>query len=240
MEVSLTNFETVIYRDQKRFEESKFDLLRLVGAKSLYGIQLEGTFRRDKLQVDYSKILNDTIENSNELNRLNLHKEINHIDLLMEKKLGVPRIVLFGNYTYRNLSAFDDIDSIDLGIYFNIPFSNLGIRKNKIQQAELKRDQIEVEKHKLLNEISDQLYHTIFMLEKASGHISNTEKVVEISEESLQLTEKAYKSGKLTSLDIENALTAYIIAKTNFINAQYDYSILLTDFKMLTGIDEWN
>ena len=72
-------------------------------------------------------------------------------------------------------------------------------------------------------------------LEEADERVKASRKVVERAEESLRLAQSRFRAGVSTQLDLLATQVALTEARTNEVQALYDYNVVLARFKRSLG-----
>jgi len=142
----------------------------------------------------------------------------------------LPNIVLSGNYLVTNPNSFDGYKNqfggmYSIGVVANIPLFHFGDKVHTLNAAKSQHKiatlQLEETKEKMQLQIKQSSYKVAESLKKKTS----TEHNVEQAEENLRYATEGFTEGVITSTDLLGAQTAWLSAKSEYIDANIDVKL---------------
>jgi len=142
----------------------------------------------------------------------------------------LPNIVLSGNYLVTNPNSFDGYKNqfggmYSIGVVANIPLFHFGDKIHTLNAAKSQHKiatlQLEETKEKMQLQIKQSSYKVAESLKKKTS----TEHNVEQAEENLRYATEGFTEGVITSTDLLGAQTAWLSAKSEYIDANIDVKL---------------
>ena len=132
----------------------------------------------------------------------------------------------------------NDNHSLTAAVEANWNLFDGNITSAKIKDAELSLQQAELEYHKQADAIDLEVRQAYLNMKEAEKRFHTTEVAVSKAEEDYYIAKEKYKAGAGVMLDIIDAQLALTTAKTNYIQAQYDYATYRATLENAMGISE--
>jgi outer membrane protein TolC len=117
----------------------------------------------------------------------------------------------------------------------NIPVWDWGIRRSKVRQAELKKEEAAVDLSVAQRTALRTLRGAYNEAETARQQVELQRHAVDLSAESLRLNTLRYQAGEATILDLVDSQTAVIQARNSFSDGMVRYRIAIGNLQTLTG-----
>jgi outer membrane protein TolC len=117
----------------------------------------------------------------------------------------------------------------------NIPVWNWGATKSKVKQAELKRDQAQLDLSLAQRTLQSNLAAAYAESRAAQGQLDSLKSSVALATESLRLTVLRYQAGEATALEVVDAQNTLITARNANDDGLARYRVAMANLKMLTG-----
>jgi outer membrane protein TolC len=117
----------------------------------------------------------------------------------------------------------------------NIPVWNWGATKSKVKQAELKRDQAQVDLTIAQRTLQGNLATAYAEAQGAQSQLDSLRSSADLARESLRLTVLRYQAGEATALEVVDAQNTVTTSRNAYDDGLVRYRIALTNLKMLTG-----
>lgn len=117
----------------------------------------------------------------------------------------------------------------------NVPVWNWGATRSKLRQAELKRQQADVELSAAQRQLVSNLYRFYKEAETAREELTSLRSSADGAAESLRLNILRYQAGEATVLEIVDAQNTLILARNARDDGQIRYSVALAKLQTLTG-----
>ncbi|HLG99009.1 MAG TPA: TolC family protein [Bryobacteraceae bacterium] len=116
-----------------------------------------------------------------------------------------------------------------------IPVWDWGIRRSKVRQAELKRDQAAVELSSAQRTLIRNLRGFYDEAQVARQQVELLRRAVDLASESLRLNTLRYQAGEATILELVDAQTALTQARNAYDDGMVRYKLALSNLQTLTG-----
>jgi outer membrane protein TolC len=117
----------------------------------------------------------------------------------------------------------------------NIPVWNWGATRSKIKQAELKRDQAQLDLSVAQRALQANLAAAYAEAQGAQGQIESLRSSADLSRESLRLTLLRYQAGEATALEVVDAQNTVTQSRNAYDDGLARYRVALANLRMLTG-----
>jgi outer membrane protein TolC len=117
----------------------------------------------------------------------------------------------------------------------NIPMWDWGVRRSKLRQTEVKREQAQVD----LNVTERTLIHNLRVYygdaQTARQQMDLLRRAVDLASESLRLNTLRYQAGEATVLELVDSQTALIQARNAYDDGMVRYRVAISNLQTLTG-----
>lgn len=151
-----------------------------------------------------------------------------------------PSVSLFGGYQVRNTqfgnSMGDVANGWEVGLRAQWDIFDGFLTRGQTAQAQAKHRQAEIALAELQRTIALEVRQAYSDHLQAVELLTAQQKTVEQAEESLRLAETRFQSGTGTQLDVLSAQTALTAARSNEIQARYDFTVSVATLERVTGI----
>jgi outer membrane protein TolC len=117
----------------------------------------------------------------------------------------------------------------------NIPVWNWGATKSKIKQAELKRDQAQLDQTLAQRALEGNLAAAYVEAQGALAQIESLRSSVDLANESLRLTLLRYQAGEATALEVVDAQNTVTQSRNAYDDGLARYRIAVATLQTLTG-----
>ena len=117
----------------------------------------------------------------------------------------------------------------------NIPVWNWGATQSKVKQAEFRRQQARVELSAAQRELIADLHSSYAEAESALAQLERLRSSVDLSVESLRLTNLRYQGGEATALEVVDAQNTLVLARNAYADGEARYRVALANLQTLTG-----
>jgi len=120
-------------------------------------------------------------------------------------------------------------------VTLNIPVWNWGATRSKVKQAELKRDQAQLDLSLAQRTLQSNLATAYAESKAALAGLDSLRSSVDLATESLRLTVLRYQAGEATALEVVDAQNTLMLARNANDDGLARYRVALANLKMLTG-----
>ncbi len=117
----------------------------------------------------------------------------------------------------------------------NIPVFNWWVTRSKVRQAELKRQQAQLDLVLAQRELSSNLRTSYAEARSALAQIDSLKRSLDLAAESLRLTNLRYQAGESTVLEVVDAQTTLAQARNAYDDGLLRYRVALATIQTLTG-----
>lgn len=244
LEVQLNNLD---FQQQQveRLQDLSLNLLKFqmgLGMKqnieltdSLYFEGIENFTIDQVSDFDYSQ--------RNEYSLLQTQKELAYLDIRNNRSQYLPQLAAFGTFGYNpaatKLSNITQperwIDYSLIGLQLNVPIFD-GLSKHyKTQQAKLAYQKTDQNMNLLQNSIDLEIGQATITLTNNVDALKSQKRNLDLAAEIVRVTKIKYQQGVGSNIEVNNAITAYKEAETNYYSALYDALIAKVDLDKATG-----
>jgi outer membrane protein TolC len=120
-------------------------------------------------------------------------------------------------------------------VTLTVPVWNWGATRSKVKQAELKRDQAQLDLSVAQRTLQSNLAASYAELQAARAQLDSLKGSVSLAAESLRLTVLRYQAGEATALEVVDAQNTVTTARNANDDGLARYRVALANLKMLTG-----
>jgi outer membrane protein TolC len=117
----------------------------------------------------------------------------------------------------------------------NIPMWDWGVRRSKLRQAEIKREQAQVELTATERTLIRNLRGYYGDAQTARQQVDLLRRAVDLASESLRLNTLRYQAGEATVLELVDAQTTLIQARNAYDDGMVRYRVAISNLQTLTG-----
>jgi outer membrane protein TolC len=116
-----------------------------------------------------------------------------------------------------------------------VPVWNWGATRSKVKQAELKRDQAQLDLSLAQRTLQSNIASAYAELRAAQGQLESLRSSVALAAESLRLTVLRYQAGEATALEVVDAQNTVTLARNANDDGLARYRVALANLNILTG-----
>lgn len=227
-EVSLANAQQQLIQAANNYDVAEASLNKIIGTS------LDTTLKlKDSLQYNtpYENDMQYCLDYAS-MNRVDLEQG----RLAVDAAKGAVKVAKSGFLPKVNASAGeawggngsnwpgDDKENWTVGISASMNIFDSGVTLSKVHAAEEKLLQAEETYRDTVNSVELEVRSNYLGLREAEKRISTTQVAVAKAEEDFHIAQVRYMAGVGTNLDVIDAQVALTEARTNFVNALYDYN----------------
>ena len=244
-EVALANGKTPLITAQNEERIAKEQLRETLGFQDDnqilpdVGINLDGQLRYEPRIVILADTIREALANRPELKALELLSRAAQKGVDVEFAGYLPALSVYGSYGLEkdrqsdSLSEFDNGWRIGADLKWSIFDSFLTKGKVDSAKARLAQAQETLSKNKLSIEVEVRRIYSSYT--EATELVQASSKVVEQGEENVRLAKSRLSAGVGTQLELLNAQYALTSARTNYVQALYNYIVATAGVDRVTG-----
>ena len=165
--------------------------------------------------------------NRKELQALYLKNKIYDEKIKLARAEYLPKLVLMGDYLASNPSVFNSFEHRfkgmwNVGVTLNVPILTWGDRSYKVKAAKAEACMHRYETEEVREKIELQVNQCRQKLQESLERYQTTVRSVDEAEENLRYANHGMKEGVVTLSNVMEAQTAWLKAKSEWVNAQVD------------------
>lgn len=232
-------------------ELSRMNLCRICGLDMDESIEVEDNID-DKTQVavvtDEENLMNQKADNlvqqaesnRNELKALDFKNKIYDEKIKLARAEYLPKLALMGGYLASNPSVFNSFERKmkgmwNVGVTLNVPILTWGDRSYKVKAAKAEACMHRYETEEVKEKIELQVNQCLQKLRESKERYLTTLRSVDEAEENLRYANLGMKEGVVTLSNVMEAQTAWLKAKSEWVNAQVDVRLANLYLKKAIG-----
>ena len=219
-------------------ELSRMNLCRICGLDMNEPVEVEDAIDEKNQnanimgQVDMFSSKSDHLaqqaeSNRKELQALGLQNRIYDEKIKLARAEYLPKVALMGGYLASNPSVFNSFERKmkgmwNVGITLNVPILTWGDRSYKVKSAKAEALMHRYETEEVKEKIELQVNQCRQKLQESMERYQTTLRSVDEAEENLRYANLGMKEGVITLSNVMEAQTAWLKAKSEWVNAQVD------------------
>ena len=142
--------------------------------------------------------------------------------------IDANQIAIYDRDHFRNLGSSAQVS-------VNIPVWNWGALQSKVRQAELRKQQAQLDLQLTQRQLAANINAFYQEARVASTQIDSLSRSVDLSDESLRLTLLRYQAGEATALEVVDAQSTLAQARNAYADGLARYRVALGNLQTLTG-----
>ena len=219
-------------------ELSRMNLCRICGLDMNEPVEVEDAIDENSNnahlmgQVDMAAAKSDNLvkqaeSSRKELQALGLQNKIYDEKIKLARAEYLPKVALMGGYLASNPSVFNSFERKlkgmwNVGITLNVPILTWGDRSYKVKGAKAEALMHRYETEEVKEKIELQVNQCRQKLQESMERYQTTLRSVDEAEENLRYANLGMKEGVITLSNVMEAQTAWLKAKSEWVNAQGD------------------
>lgn len=232
-DVALANAQTPFIRARNDMNLSVEEFRRLLGLPHKredenVAIKVDGKLESFPVNTNLNEITEKALSNRPELHQLELELKADRRDVGSARAEFLPDVKAFAAYeeatTPTSSSEEDTVEGWEAGVRGEWRFFNSGESWGRVKQSKANRKISEVELEEVWVEVELDARRSTFSLIEANELVKASEKVVAQAEESLRLAQSRFDAGVATQLDLLDSQVALTNARTNRVQALFEFN----------------
>jgi outer membrane protein TolC len=238
-EVQVENLKPMVIQLENTLSGTKDGLKIAMGLAQSEDIDVIGDIVYEKANLaSENELVEKAMQKNFDLRTFEVKRQIDKEMIELDKAGYWPTIAAFGSYSFNGQSDNFDFMKYNTGIVgvnFSINLFN-GLKTNeKVQQSTIASLQSNEQYEQLKEVINSQIKSKLLNIKKVETQIDIHEKTISLAQKAYDIANIKYREGTGTQLDIQNAEVALRQAKTNKLQAVFDYISALLEINQLTG-----
>lgn len=226
-EVSLANAQQQLIQATNNYDVAEASLNKIIGTSLDTTLKLKDSLQYTPYENDMQYCLDYASMNRAELEQSRLAVDAAKGAVKVAKSGFLPKVTASATESWGGSGSNwpgDDKEKWSVGIGATMNIFDSGVTLSKVHAAEEKLLQAEETYRDTVNSVELEVRSNYLGLREAEKRISTTQVAVAKAEEDFHIAQVRYMAGVGTNLDVIDAQVALTEAKTNFVNALYDYN----------------
>jgi outer membrane protein TolC len=244
---AVKNREPELLKFQYALETSVLRLKTLIGLNSNEHVELTDalSLTNDTAIPDENEVYEASKSSNPDLQLFGLRDQISRQEVDLARSARLPALSLVGQYQLQsqtNNLEFGEAyypSSSFLGVQLSVPLFTGFATDAKIRKARISKQQSELQSKLAYENLRESVHSSIAYLHESLDRLKTTLNVRETAQVSYDITQYRYQKGIATRLELTDAEFELNSAKSNYLEAVYDYlsSQILLD-KLTGRVDE--
>ncbi len=239
-EVGLANVRPEVIRAENNYELALNTLKVTIGCSVDDSIEAVGTLTFHAIEEGIMNEAPQTVlERNPSLAALRYQLDVNDAITAIERSNYLPSLAAFGNYQFQTqqndlrISTRDFVRSSLVGVSLSLNIFD-GFRTSaRVEQAQLDARKTQEQIAKTEQSLKAAVQATLMSLRRAKERIDAQERTVEQAERGYRIAVTRFTNGSGTQLEVNDAQLALTTARTNRMQAVYDYLVAAADLDQL-------
>jgi outer membrane protein TolC len=233
-EVDLANANVNAIRSRNQLQLAKLQLDNAIGIHTKPDLRINDLFNIEPLQISLDSIKSMTISKRPELLAARNRLAANHSLVSAAWDQNLPTLSASGNYTWSNF-YFPLLGRWNAGLTLTLPiFQGMAISA-QVAQAQAVLDAAQANLDQLTESVMLEVEQYYLSVKESEERIAAATRLVEQSEENLNLAERQYTAGVSTTIEVTDAQLNLSNARITKIQALYDYNTYFARLKRAMG-----
>lgn len=243
VDVAVNSADLELTRAQDGVALTKMALCELCGLPLDGDLRLadEGEAQTMPDRMDMAVYASDTTYNARpEVRMLSNLVEMSKLNTRLVQSLYLPHIALTGGYLVSNPNVFNGFEkkfagTWNIGVVLQVPIWNWGEGKYRTRASKTMTSIASLELSDLRSKINLQVEQSRFQLKEAIRKLEMTRKNLTAAEENLRCANVGFKEGVMTVTDVQTAQTAWLMAQTQYLDAEIGVRLAQTSVHKALG-----
>lgn len=192
-------------------------------------------------QVQVSDFSTVGLDMRPELQMLSSAVDMTKVSTKLARASYLPQLMLSGGYLISNPNVLNGYEKKfggmwNVGVLLRIPVTELGYGVYKVRAAKLATQMAKLEYDEAKEKINLQVTQCGYRLKEANKKLVTAQKNIQRAEENLRCANVGFKEGVIETTDVMAAQTAWMLARTQEVDAEIDVRLSEAGLKKALGI----
>ncbi|MER3523121.1 MAG: hypothetical protein C4326_03420 [Ignavibacteria bacterium] len=241
-EVGLANLRPEAIRAENNYDLALNSLKVTLGLAVNDSVEITGTLTYEPVDEGVLRSGAESVLEANpSLGALRYQLEVNDAITRVERSNFLPSLAAFGTYQFQTqqndlrISTHDFVRSSLAGVTLSLNLFD-GFRTTaRVEQAALDARKTQEQIAYTEQSLKAAVQATVMSLRRAKERIDAQERTVEQAERGYRIAVTRFTTGSGTQLEVNDAQLALTTARTNRVQAMYDYLVAAADLDQLLG-----
>lgn len=224
-EVSLANAQNGLIKAQNSYELAVANLNNAIGLPLESELKMKDDLKYEKYPLSLDDYIKYALANRPEIAEYQAKTTISQDDIKIAKSgyLPVVNFVAKEDWYDSELPGSENNNWL-VGINVSMSIFDSGLNKSKVKQSQYSLDTTLEQARQQRDTILLEVRQYYLSMCEAENRIDTSKVAVDKAQDSLRIAEIRYNAGVGTNLDVLDAVLALNQAKTNYVQALYDYN----------------
>jgi outer membrane protein len=237
-EVEVANLRPQVIKAKNNVKLATLGLKNTLGLGLEGEIEIEGEFEKEASYPNLDICLKTAFENRPELARLGYQRETAQRGVKLAKVNNWPSLSAVVNYQWQSQKLFyqkEWEDTYSGFLVLSIPLFDGFYTRGKVRESKATLEGLDITEKQLKDGVELEVRQSYLSLLESSEIIKSSEENVTQAKKNVEIAEDQFGQGYVTSLDVMSTQLALTTAKTNYIQALYDYTLAVAQLDKATG-----
>ncbi|CQR71857.1 Outer membrane protein TolC precursor [Sporomusa ovata DSM 2662] len=224
-EVEVANADQKLIIAQNQYELAVADLLTTMNMEAGTELQLKGELAYQADTRTLAEAISLAKQNRPEMAQAQVSIDSAQKGIEIAESNKRPTVSLSASTGWNDRLLPTDDTNWSVGASASWDIFDAGVTKSKISQAESSVAKAKLQAEQTTDAIEQEVRQSYLNMKEAEKRLSTTQVTVNKANEDLYIAQETYRAGVSTNLDVFDAQLALTQAKTNHVQALYDYNV---------------
>lgn len=236
-EVELADAQQTLIKTQNSYDLAVSSLNNVIGLPLDTELSIKDNLKYEQYPMPLADSIQFALTNRPEAEQAQLAVESAKHGIRIAKSGNRPTVSASANTGWDDSTFPGDEDNTwSVGLTASWSVFDSGLTKAKVKQADYGVTKADEQARQTLDSIQLEVRQAFLNMKEAEKRIATTHVTVDKAEEDFKIAQVRYAAGVGTNLDVLDAQLALTTAKTNYIQALYDYNTSKADLDKAMGV----
>lgn len=234
-DVELSNAQQALIKSQNQYDLAVANLLNVMNLSAGTDIILKDELQYVQADLSLDECITLAMDNRPDIEQAKINVDIAAINVKSAQSGKLPSVSMSAS-TGWNDSFVPNDNNFSIGLSANWNIFDAGITNAKIKQGQASLERAKLQKEQLLDSVEQEIRQNYLSMKEAEKRLETTNVAVNKAEEDLYIAREKYNAGVGTNIDVIDAQLALTQAKTNHLQALYDYNVNKAKLEKAIGV----
>jgi len=226
-EVEVANITQNLIDAQNGVELAKAALRNVLALEPDVDIVLEGPGETLEYEGNLPNAIQEALRNRPEMQQARTAVKAAQTNVRVQKASNGVTLSFIGGYDFQKATGFGSDKSWRVGLGLSKPLFDGGQARASTRQAKAALEKAQLAAEQVEDAIELEVTQAALAVNAARQKLKTTQTTVDQAVEGLRIAQLRYENGVGTQVEVLNAQVALTAARTNNVNAEYDYQVAL-------------
>lgn len=238
-EVELVNAQQTLIKSQNTYDVAVSTLKNIIKLKGEEPVELIDDAGYQNFDSSLMDCISYAKDNRKDLMKYQIAIEQAEKDVKIAKSDKKPTVNLsVENSWQKQVLPSDDNHTLAAGVSASWNLFDSNVTESNIKQAQIAVEQAQLNFEKQADAIDLEVRENYLSMREAEKRFNSTQVAIHKAEEDYFIAKEKYRAGEGLMLDVIDAQLALTTAKTNYIQAQYDYATYKAKLENAMGMSK--